>query len=43
MSLKLLEMIDIGNQDLLDDIGLGAVVGRMFTPLSSTRSHAWLV
>jgi hypothetical protein len=32
MSLKLLEMIDIGNQDLLDDIGLGAVVGRMFTP-----------
>jgi hypothetical protein len=32
MSLKLLGMIDVGTQDPLHDIGLGAVIGRMFTP-----------
>jgi hypothetical protein len=32
MSLKLLGMIHIGTQDLMHDIGLGALVGRMFTP-----------
>jgi hypothetical protein len=32
MSLKLLGMIHVGTQDPLHDIGLGVVVGLMFTP-----------
>jgi hypothetical protein len=32
MSLKLLGMIHVGTQDLLHDIGVGVVVGHMFTP-----------
>jgi hypothetical protein len=32
MSLKHLRMIHVGTQDLLHDIGLGAVLGRMLAP-----------
>jgi hypothetical protein len=32
MSLKLLELIYVGTQDPLHDIGLGVVLGRMLTP-----------
>jgi hypothetical protein len=32
MSLKLLGMIHVGTQDLLHDIGLGAILGCMLTP-----------
>jgi hypothetical protein len=32
MSLKLLGIIHIGTQDLMHDIGLGALVGHMFSP-----------
>jgi hypothetical protein len=49
MSLKLLELIHVGTQDPLHDIGLGAVLGRLLTPKTysssslSARSSAWLV
>jgi hypothetical protein len=32
MSLKLLGMMHVGTQDLQDDIGPGAIVGRMLAP-----------
>jgi hypothetical protein len=32
MSLKLLRLIHVGTQDLLHDIGLGVVLGRLLSP-----------